>query len=108
MVEQRQHVFESLCHYFDEHENEVIEIEILPSTSEPQVGLFLQDGSSLGIPKKALVAAFLEARQVFFDSRGNGPTNPKVHRLVPGGVLGGSSLKFSADLLTHPSGLPSD
>ncbi|KAJ4994239.1 hypothetical protein SVAN01_00068 [Stagonosporopsis vannaccii] len=77
-VEQRQHVYETLCCYFDEHENEVIEIEILPPAIEPPTGSFMQDGSSLGIPKKALAAAFLSAREAFFDNKDNGPTDSKA------------------------------
>lgn len=77
--EQQQHVYGSLCRYFEEHENEVVEIEILPPAIEPPAGILLQDGSSLGIPKKALVAAFLAARQAFFDNKDNGPTDLKVH-----------------------------
>lgn len=80
-VEQQQHVYESLCRYFDEHENEVIEIEILPPAIEPTDGeSLMQDGSSLGIPKKVLVLAFLAARQTFFDNRDNSRTDPKVQK----------------------------
>ncbi|KAF3032305.1 hypothetical protein E8E12_004030 [Didymella heteroderae] len=78
-VERQQHIYESLCRYFDEHENEVIEIEILPPAIEPTDGeALMQDGSSLGIPKKALVLAFMAARQTFFDNKGNGRTDPKA------------------------------
>lgn len=86
-VEQRQHVYESLCRYFDEHEHEVIEIEILPSAIEPPTGSLMQDGSSLGIPKKALAGAFLAARQAFFDNKDNSQTDSKVHTDTPGRLL---------------------
>jgi hypothetical protein len=79
-VEQQQRVYESLCRYFDEHENEVIEVEILPPAIEPTDGVLMQDGSSLGIPKKALVLAFLAARQVFFDNKDSSRTDPKVQK----------------------------
>lgn len=79
-VEQQQQVYESLCRYLDEHENEVIEMEILPPAIAPPEGLLLQDGSSLGIPKKALASAFLAARRAFFDNKDNSPTDSKVHR----------------------------
>lgn len=79
-VEQQQHVYESLCCYFDEHENEVIEIEILPPAIEPTDGVLMQDGSSLGIPKKVLALAFLAARQAFFDNKDNSRTDPKVQK----------------------------
>jgi len=78
-AEQRQHVYESLCRYFEEHEHEVIEIEILSPAIVPPTGAFMQDGSSLGIPKKALATAFLSARQAFFDNKDNSPTDSKVH-----------------------------
>lgn len=77
-VEQGQHVYESLSRYFEEHENEVVEIEVLPPAIEPLDGILMQDGSSLGIPKKALVSAFLVARQVFFKNKSNSQTDPKV------------------------------
>lgn len=80
-VEQQQHVYESLCRYFDEHENEVIEIEILPPAIEATDGeALMQDGSSLGVPKKGLILAFLAARQTFFENRDNGPTDTKVQK----------------------------
>jgi hypothetical protein len=80
-VEPQQHMYESLCRYFDEHENEVIEIEILPPAIETTEGeALMQDGSSLGVPKEALVLAFLAARKTFFDNRDNGPTDPKVQK----------------------------
>lgn len=80
-VEQQQHMYESLSRYFDEHENEVIEIEILPPAIQPADGeILMQDGSSLGIPKKALILAFLAARRTFFVNRDNGPTDSKVQR----------------------------
>lgn len=80
-IEQQQHMYESLCRYFDEHENEVIEIEILPPAIEPTDGVLMQDGLSLGIPKKALAVAFLAARQAFFDNKANSPTDPKVQNI---------------------------
>ena len=77
-VEQQQHVYESLCRYLDEHENEVIEIEILPPALAPTDGVLMQDGSSLGIPKKALALAFLAARRIFFDNKDNDRLDTKV------------------------------
>jgi hypothetical protein len=79
-VEQQQHIYESLSRYFDEHENEVIEIEVLPPAIEPTNGVLMQDGSSLGIPKKALISAFLVARQVFFENKSNSQTDSKVQK----------------------------
>ena len=78
VAEQQQHVYESLSRYFDEHENEVIEIEILPPAIQPPDGMLMQDGSGLGIPKQILALAFLTARQIFFANRFNSPTDSKV------------------------------
>lgn len=80
VVEKQQHVYESLSRYFSEHENEVIEIEILPPAIQPPDGVLMQDGSSLGIPKSALALAFIVARQTFFDHKSNSPLDPKVQR----------------------------
>jgi hypothetical protein len=80
VAEQQKDVYESLSRYFDEHENEVVEIEILPPAIQPTEGVLMQDGTSLGIPKKALVLAFLAARQTFFDNRSNSQLDPKVPR----------------------------
>ncbi|KAJ5787356.1 Protein prenyltransferase [Penicillium paradoxum] len=56
--------FQQLARIFASRDNEVLEIEIIP----PSLGAaFLQDGSSVGITKKALVQAFTVARQLFFD-----------------------------------------
>jgi hypothetical protein len=58
--------YESLRKYFQEHEDEVIEIEILSPAIQPPDGITMQDGSSLGLPKKILALAFVEARRRFF------------------------------------------
>lgn len=110
-VEQQRLAYESLCCYLDKHENEVLEIEILPPAITPPNGLLLEDGSSLGVPKKVLAVAFLEARRAFFDNRDNSQTDPKVYQLL---LLGSpcvptcSSTKISSALLTHLPGSPSD
>ncbi|KZM20703.1 hypothetical protein ST47_g8184 [Ascochyta rabiei] len=76
--EQQQHIYESLSRYFEEHEDEVIEIEILPPAILPPDGVLMQDGSSLGIQKKSLAFAFLAARQAFFDNKTNSQVDPKA------------------------------
>lgn len=81
-VEQQRLAYESLCCYLDKHENEVLEIEILPPAITPPDGLLLEDGSSLGVPKKVLVVAFLEARRAFFDNKDNSQTDPKVYHII--------------------------
>lgn len=109
-VEQQRLAYESLCCYLDKHENEVLEIEILPPAITPPNGLLLEDGSSLGVPKKVLAVAFLEARRAFFDNKNNSQTDPKVFTLLLGSpcVPTCSSTKISSALLTHPAGFPSD
>ncbi|KAF2108244.1 hypothetical protein BDV96DRAFT_285798 [Lophiotrema nucula] len=53
--------------YFSEHEDDVVEIEMLPPQMKPDDGaLILHEGRNLGIPKDVLVMAFLHARQLFF------------------------------------------
>ncbi|KAJ5501602.1 Protein prenyltransferase [Penicillium expansum] len=56
--------FQELVRIFSSRDNQVLEIEIIPSSLG---ATFLQDGCSLGITKKALVQAFTVARQLFFD-----------------------------------------
>ena len=58
--------YEALNSYFQKHCDDVLEIEVLPLAIQPQDGLLLQDGLSLGVPKKTLVLAYTEARQRFF------------------------------------------
>lgn len=69
--------FENLNQYFKDHENETVQIEILPPALEPLGGISLQDGVNLGVPKKTLALAYVEARQQFFasDSLGNDPNS---------------------------------
>lgn len=58
--------YANLRDFFGAHENEVVEIEILPPAIQPSDGLSMQDGLSIGIPKKVLAAAYMEARRLFF------------------------------------------
>ncbi|ORX92745.1 hypothetical protein BCR34DRAFT_500456, partial [Clohesyomyces aquaticus] len=58
--------YASLTNYFQQHQDEVIEIEVLPPAIQPPNGLFLTDGLNLGIPKKVLALSFVEARIRFF------------------------------------------
>jgi hypothetical protein len=61
--------YESLSCYFQEHEDEVVEIEILSPAIAPPDGILMQDGLYLGVPKNILALAYMEARQRFFDNR---------------------------------------
>lgn len=61
-----QGAYDALRALFEAHQGHVLEIEILPSAMSPEEGQFyVQDGLSVGIPKKVLVSAFLAAREVF-------------------------------------------
>ena len=60
---------EDLTLFFKAHAGQILEIEVLPSSFPLPSGStspILQDGPSLGIPKKALVHAFLAARHALF------------------------------------------
>lgn len=61
--------YEALNDYFQEHENDIVEVEILPPAIQSSNGLLMQDGLSLGVPKKILALAYVEARQKFFENR---------------------------------------
>jgi hypothetical protein len=65
--------YEALCDYFTGHKDEVIEVEILPPSIQPPDGILMQDSLYLGVPKKILALAYLEARQRFFENHHNEP-----------------------------------
>ncbi|KAL2352811.1 hypothetical protein BJ546DRAFT_155482 [Cryomyces antarcticus] len=56
--------YDAITSFFQSHEGEVVEIEILPSAMRTS-SLVLRDGACIGIPKKVLVRAFLTARVIF-------------------------------------------
>lgn len=60
--------YNALSSYFQKHEDYVIEIEILPPAFQPPDGILMHDGLNLGIPKKVLAVAYIEARKVFFQN----------------------------------------
>lgn len=59
--------YNTLNSYFQEHEDAVIEIEVLPPAIQPPDGILMKDGLNLGVPKKILALAFVEARKHFFE-----------------------------------------
>ncbi|KAI8934070.1 hypothetical protein NX059_008834 [Plenodomus lindquistii] len=61
--------YERIAGFFEEREDYVCEIEVLPATIPPPDGILLQDGLNLGLPKKVLVLAYAEARRRFLDSK---------------------------------------
>ncbi|KAF2794916.1 protein prenylyltransferase [Melanomma pulvis-pyrius CBS 109.77] len=60
--------YDALSEFFSVHEDEVVEIEILPPAIQPTDGLLMMDGLNVGVPKKILVLAYVKARQLFFAS----------------------------------------
>jgi len=64
-----QQLYNELTHFFNARPGHLLEIEVLPAGFPLQYGTsspILQDGPNLGIPKKALVQAFLVARNTLF------------------------------------------
>ncbi|KAF2278070.1 protein prenylyltransferase [Westerdykella ornata] len=59
--------YNTLNEFFKHHSNEVVEIEILPPAFPTPDGILIQEGLNLGIHKKVLALAFLEARAIFFN-----------------------------------------
>ncbi|KAF2127348.1 protein prenylyltransferase [Dothidotthia symphoricarpi CBS 119687] len=67
--------YDALNAYFEEHVDAVIEIEILPPAIQPPDGILMKDGSNLGVPKKILALAFVEARKLFFEKAHDNKTS---------------------------------
>lgn len=62
--------FDVLDDFFRRHQDDVVEIEVLPPAIAPPDGsLILEDGLCIGVPKKVLAAAFVVACSVFFEKR---------------------------------------
>ncbi|KAF2692131.1 hypothetical protein K458DRAFT_381957 [Lentithecium fluviatile CBS 122367] len=72
--------YKALTTFFDEHENEVLNIEILPPAFPPPDGICMQEGLNLGVPKETLVAAFIEARQIFSENIKQGPHSIEAYK----------------------------
>jgi hypothetical protein len=64
----QEQAYNALNAYFIGHEDDIVEIEILPPAIQPSDGLFMEDGLSIGVPKKVLMLAYLAARELFFAS----------------------------------------
>ena len=64
--------YDALNDYFMAHEDEVVEIEILPPAIKPVNGVLMIDRLNMGIPKSILTLAYLHARQLFFENRSGG------------------------------------
>lgn len=59
--------YEALSNYFKAHEKQILQIEVLPRSIKPPDGVLMVDGTNVGIPKKTLTLAFIEARKRFFN-----------------------------------------
>ena len=66
--ELQEQAYNALNAFFNVHQDEVVEIEILPPAIQPTDGLLMNDGLNLGVPKKVLVLAYVEAKRTFFRS----------------------------------------
>lgn len=66
-----QHFYKELSDFINAHTGHVLQIEVLPSSFPLPSGAtspILHDGPNLGVPKKALVQAFLIARHTLFST----------------------------------------
>jgi hypothetical protein len=88
--------YEALGGYLEDNHKKILEIEILPPAIKPPNGLFLQDGLNLGVPKKILALAFVEARKVFMAKFENEDKESQALALKASRVL----LLFETDHLT--------
>jgi hypothetical protein len=59
--------YDALNSYLQAHNDQVAEIEVLSPAIQPTDGILMQDGLSVGIPKKILALAYVEARKRFFN-----------------------------------------
>jgi hypothetical protein len=64
-----------LTTYLITHQDDILSIEILPPALPPPDGICMQDGLDIGIPKKILALAFLEARKRFHANLSDGPSS---------------------------------
>ncbi|KAF2736433.1 hypothetical protein EJ04DRAFT_416587, partial [Polyplosphaeria fusca] len=72
--------FQVLDDYLTLHEDEVVEIEMLPPALQPMDGSFiLHEGLNVGIPKETLVLAYLAARS-YFNAGSKDVLSPVTHR----------------------------
>jgi hypothetical protein len=84
-AELRTQAYAALSSYLEAHHKQIVEVEVLPPAIKPPDGLFLEDGLSLGIPKKIFALAFVEARKIFLEnvkSEGSHPLALKATRVM--------------------------
>lgn len=86
--------YERLSSYLREHEDHVCEIEVLPPAVQPPDGILMHDGLNIGVPKKILVLAYIEARRQFFCHTDH--SNPSLEALQATKVM----LLFDPEHLT--------
>lgn len=63
----QQTAYNAISTFFVNHVDCVTEIAVLPPAIVPEDGICMQEGPNLGVPKKILALAFLEARARFFE-----------------------------------------
>lgn len=73
-----QSAYEALIDYFTRHENEAVQIEILPPAFQPPDAYFLEDGPNIGIPKAILIQAYIHARAQLFKGIQEDPVNSRT------------------------------
>jgi len=59
--------YDALNNYFKAHEKQIVEIEVLPPSIKPPDGVLMVDDINVGVPKKVMALAFVEARKRFFN-----------------------------------------
>lgn len=88
--------YEALSTYLEDNHRKILEIEILSPAIKPPNGLFLQEGINLGVPKKILALAFVEARRVFMENFETGNEESQALALKATRVI----LLFETDHIT--------
>ncbi|CAG8935302.1 unnamed protein product [Penicillium salamii] len=73
-----QDAYHQLASVFTSRGNQVLEIEIIPSS----LGSFLQDGNAVGTSKKTLVAAYTVARQLFSNLQPGDFSHPAITEIM--------------------------
>ncbi|CAG8054783.1 unnamed protein product [Penicillium salamii] len=73
-----QDAYQQLASVFTSRGNQVLEIEIIPSS----LGSFLQDGNAVGTSKKTLVAAYIVARQLFSNLQPGDFSHPAITEIM--------------------------
>ncbi|KAF2185643.1 hypothetical protein K469DRAFT_575614 [Zopfia rhizophila CBS 207.26] len=60
--------FNALDEYFKAHEDEVVEIEILPPGIHQASDILMQEGLNVGIPRQILILGYVKAKRIFLET----------------------------------------